>query len=169
MKGRRIVALIIVVAAVATYMWLLLFREKPRGPRPQPIPDTALNPKVLKQVGLAYAKDLAPLMDKACMDCHSGKTVFPWYHSIPGIKQYLDNHISEGREHLDLEGGFPFKSRKPIVMRIRGIGRLVAAGRMPLWDYSLMHPSSRLTPAEKQTIVDWSETSFQKLSETAKF
>ena len=146
--------------------------EDPKLPaaarRPPAIPDSALNAKVLKQVGLAYQANVEPLLKRACFDCHSTQTVFPWYHHIPGVAQYLDHHVEEALKRLDLGDGFPFKAKSPIVFRVRGIGRTVQRGSMPLWDYKLMHPASRLSVEEKKVITDWSEESFQKLSETAK-
>jgi hypothetical protein len=144
--------------------------DKMGGPRKRftPIPDSALDPAALAAVETDYHKAVEPLLNRACMDCHSSKTDFPWYHSVPGVRQYLDGHIQEGRERLDLTDGFPFKGKAPIIFRIRGIGRDVKEGKMPLWDYRLMHPKARLTGEEKETIVAWSEASFQKLSETAK-
>jgi hypothetical protein len=132
------------------------------------IPDSALSPKTLKQVGLAYDAAVLPLMKRACFDCHSTQTVFPWYHRLPLVSSYLNRHVEEARKRLDLSDGFPFAGKSPIVFRVRGIGRTVKRGTMPLWDYKLMHPASRLSDDEKKVIIDWSEGSFQKLSETAK-
>ena len=166
MKKFAVIVAVLALGAIAYSR----FGPTPPAPRPRPavIPDSALNPKALKSVGEAYALSVEPLMKRACFDCHSTATVFPWYHSLPGVGWYLEGHVREGNEKLDLDGGFPFKGRAPIVFRVRGIGRQVQRGSMPLWDYKLMHPASWLSDAEKKTITDWSESSFQQLSQTAR-
>lgn len=136
--------------------------------RPPAIPDRALNAKVLAEVGLKYQQSVEPLLKQACFDCHSTATVFPWYHQLPGVAQYLDHHVEEARKRLDLSDGFPFKGRSPIVSRIRGIGATLKRGSMPLWDYKLMHAKARLTDDEKKAVTDWADESFQRLSVTAK-
>jgi hypothetical protein len=136
--------------------------------RPAPIPDSTLDAEALKAAGISYAADVKPLLKRACFDCHSSQTDFPWYHHVPGIAWYLDNHVREAREHLDLSDDFPFKSRGTIASRVRGIGGSLKRGSMPLWDYKLMHPAARLSQEEIKKITDWSDATYQKLSETAK-
>ena len=169
MKRLLIVALLAILGATA---WIVLSGGKaPSGQRrkfPPSIPDSALRAKTLKLVAASYGNDVAPLLERACFDCHSTKTDFPWYHHLPGVSQYLDKHVAEGKRRLDLSNGFPFAGRAPIVMRVRSIGRAVSRGSMPLWDYKLMHPKARLSETEKKVIVDWSENSFQELSRTAR-
>ena len=168
-------ALVVVLLVMAGLLvWKMVENEESPGPgkpgmkRPKPIPDEALNPKVVAEVGAAYQREVEPLLKRACFDCHSTQTEFPWYHHVPGVKQYLDDHVKEAGERLDLTKGFPFVSKKPLVSRIRGIGGTVKRRTMPLWDYRLMHPKSHFTEAEEKVIVDWAEGSFQRLSETAK-
>jgi hypothetical protein len=169
MKSKWILGLA-VVAALA--YWKFSRNQGRMGPggmhRPPAIPDSALDAKTLKEVGASYQKDVQPLLMRACFDCHSSKTVYPWYHNVPGVAQYLDHHVEEAKSRLDLSDGFPFAGKSPIISRVRGIGGSVKRGSMPLWDYKLMHPDSRLSEEEKKVIVDWSESSFERLSQTAK-
>jgi hypothetical protein len=168
MKKKIFAALLVAVALTAWVESRRLPAQGGPGKRPAAIPDSALSPKALKAVGLAYQRDIAPIMEKACFDCHSSKTVYPWYHHLPGVAQYLDGHIAEARERLDLSDGFPFKGRAPIVGRVRGIGRWVERDGMPPWDYKLMHARSRLSDPEKKIVIDWSSQGFEELSRTAK-
>jgi cytochrome c551/c552 len=155
--------LIVVVAA-----FLILRRPEMRGNFQPPRYPEKLNKKTVAEVGLAYKKDVEPLLKQACFDCHSTNTVFPWYHALPGVQQYLDSHVEHGRHDLDLSNGFPFNTDVPVMRHLRRIARVVKSGDMPLWDYRLMHPNARLSDDQKKIIVDWAESSFEKLSETAK-
>ncbi len=168
----KIAVVLLLLAGTCT----LLYRRDNQGRptqdapknRPVPIPDSALDPATLQEVGSAYEQTVKPLLKRACFDCHSSQTEFPWYHRLPVVAGYLDDHVREAREHLDLEGGFPFKNKRPIVSRIRSIGGSVKRGSMPLWNYKLMHPAARLSDEEKKVITDWADSSFQKLSATAR-
>lgn len=157
------------VAAIALIAYTLSL--PPKGPRPPmstPIPNSALNAKTLLAVSQSYERDVLPLFKRACMDCHSDQTDFPWYHHVPGVAQYLDGHVAKARHGLDLSAGIPFNTDTPLMKHLRRIGGVVKRGSMPLWDYKLMHPASRLSEAEKAVIVAWAEGSQQQLSATAK-
>lgn len=164
MNKWKAVGLVMLVAAVAAW-WAIRPREM-RHPMP-PLPQQ-LDPAVVAQVGQAYVRDVQPLMKRACFDCHSKNTVWPWYHAIPGVRQYIEGHVEEGREDLDLTDGFPFNTDVPLLKHLRRIGGQVQRGSMPLWDYKLMHPDARLTDAERQVIVSWAQDSFDRLTSTAK-
>ncbi|MFM1875589.1 MAG: hypothetical protein RL266_1326, partial [Bacteroidota bacterium] len=45
--------------------------------------------------------ELKNILNKACMDCHSNETKYPWYANVVPVNYFLDNHIKEGREHLN--------------------------------------------------------------------
>lgn len=163
-KWKAVLALII-VAAVGAW-WALRPHEGMRRPM-APLPQE-LDPAVLADVGKAYERDVQPLFKQACFDCHSTQTVWPWYHAIPGVRQYIEGHVQEGREDLDLTDGFPFNKDVPILRHLRRIAGQVGHGGMPLWDYKLMHPDARLSDAQRQVIVAWAQDGFDRLTSTAK-
>jgi len=148
---------------------LRMLRPPNHGPHVHPAPLGKLDPKALARVSASYERDIKPLFQRACFDCHTTKTVWPWYHAIPGVRQYIEHHVEEGTKGLDMTNGVPFGSEDhdPMDHHLWHIGRMVAAGKMPLWDYALMHPDARLTDAERQAIVQWTQDSFADLSTTA--
>lgn len=96
---------------------------------------------------------LEPIWKKACYDCHSDKTVYPWYHKLPIVKGMLEEHITEARAELDMSNGFPFISKRNPVDDLRKLGSEVAEGEMPLTSYKLMHWSACLSQEEKDTVA----------------
>jgi hypothetical protein len=158
--------IILAVAAVSFGLWSVA--RPPRPPFKRPPALGPLDPKAVARVKAGYDKDIQPLFKRACFDCHTTQTVWPWYHSIPGVKQYLDGHVEDGLHDFDITDGLPFKGDAPLDRQLRRISRQVGGGGMPLWDYRLMHPAARLTDAEKRQIVAWADAGYADLSSTAK-
>src|SRR6267143_334313 len=46
--------------------------------------------------------EVAAIFERSCRDCHSNKTVWPWYTNVAPISWWLSNHVNEGRQNLNL-------------------------------------------------------------------
>ena len=119
----------------------------------------------LERIGHGYASDVQPIFTAKCMDCHSGRGTFPWYHAIPGVKQWLDSDVAESREHLDMSDGFPFKGHGTTEEDLQAIRKDLNEGTMPPLRYRIMHPDSKLTDAELAAVVRWTEEGERLLKE----
>src|ERR1035437_8249212 len=86
------------------------------------------------------------LVQRACFDCHSNQVRYPWYSQVAPVRWLLWNHVQEGREKLNFSQPDSDVDADDIVEAIR-------SNEMPLWDYSLLHPASRVTPAEKASLA----------------
>ncbi len=113
------------------------------------------------QVGFAA---LEPIWRKACYDCHSDKTDYPWYHSLPLVRGLIDSDIREARGELDMSTGFPFQSTREPVDDLRKIKDEVSKDAMPPWNYKLMHWSAGLSDEEKTSVFAWVDSSLAILS-----
>lgn len=107
---------------------------------------------------------LEPIWKKACYDCHTDKTVYPWYHKLPIIKGMLEDHITEARAEMDMSNGFPFISKRKPVDDLRKLGSEVAEGEMPLTSYKLMHWSACLSQEEKDSVAAFVDNSLKILA-----
>ncbi len=85
---------------------------------------------------------------RACFDCHSNETAYPWYSNVAPVSWLLARHVSEGRHKLN------FSTWATGRQEAEHVARLITKGEMPSWDYVLMHPEARLTDAEKQQLID---------------
>ena len=85
---------------------------------------------------------------KACFDCHSNETVWPWYSNVAPVSWLLKNHVDKGREKLNFsEWGTGEQETEKIV-------KVVREGEMPPGDYLLLHPEARLSDVDSQTLLD---------------
>lgn len=110
-----------------------------------------------------FAK-LEPLWRKACYDCHSDKTVYPWYYKLPIIKGMIDEDINDARAEIDMSNGFPFLSQRKPVDDLRKLGREVAEGGMPPGKYKIMHWSASLSQVEKDSVAAFVDNSLKLLA-----
>jgi hypothetical protein len=143
------------------------YAARPHHPRVMaPLPEK-LDPAALSGAGAGYQRDVLPLFKAACFDCHTTHTVWPWYHAIPGVRQFIEGHVDDGRRALDLTPGFPFDKGSKLLKDLRRIAGNVQRKDMPLDSYQWMHPEARLTDDQRATIVHWAQDSFDRLTTTA--
>lgn len=110
---------------------------------------------------------VSAILERACRDCHSNKTVWPWYTNVAPISWWLSNHVNEGRQNLNLsEWGKLDQDRQD--RKLRQICDEVSDGVMPLSSYLPMHPQARLSAEDKKTLCDWTEAERARLSGQAK-
>ncbi len=87
------------------------------------------------------------LAKRACFDCHSNETRWPWYSNIAPVSWLTQRDVSEGRSKMNFsEWEHPTKDSKNAAKELRD-------GDMPLWFYLPLHAEARLTPAERQTLI----------------
>lgn len=86
------------------------------------------------------------LARRACFDCHSNETVWPWYSNIAPVSWLVQNDVEEGRRFLNFSDWG--RVREPFE-----IPEVVQRDRMPPSYFLIMHPEARLTQAEKDALV----------------
>lgn len=94
--------------------------------------------------------EVAGIVNRACRDCHSNETVWPWYSKVSPVSWMVARDVREGRIRLNFsEWGQlgPEMARS----RLRSACEEVRKGEMPLWYYLPLHPEAKLTPAEIDT------------------
>jgi hypothetical protein len=107
------------------------------------------------EIQALYEQNVKPIFERKCASCHSREVPPPWYAAIPGVGWLIDHDRSEAVEHLEISKGFPFGGHGSVVENFKEIEEVVEDGSMPIFLYRLMHPSSRLTAEEKDTILAW--------------
>lgn len=103
------------------------------------------------------------LAERACFDCHSNHTRWPWYSALAPVSWRIQNHVSEGREKLNFTAFDP--SGKAVGDAAEDAGETVTKGEMPPRDYLLLHPEARLTPAEKAALARGLDATFAAFAE----
>lgn len=87
------------------------------------------------------------LTERACFDCHSNETRWPWYSRVAPMSWLLQIDVDEGREALN------FSAWNRPHQEAREAGETVLVGSMPPRRYLLFHTEARLTPAERTALA----------------
>ncbi|MEX2422631.1 MAG: heme-binding domain-containing protein [Acidimicrobiia bacterium] len=79
---------------------------------------------------------------RACYDCHSNETVWPWYSHIAPMSWFVQRDVDEGREELN------FSQWQREQEEADKAAETVRDGSMPPRQYLLSHSAARLTDAQ---------------------
>ena len=94
------------------------------------------------------------ILERSCNDCHSNKTVYPWYDDIAPASWLVANDVNGGRHQMNLSEWGTYSQKKKL-HRLKDICDQVKQGDMPLWYYLPLHPKAKLTDADRATICTW--------------
>lgn len=85
------------------------------------------------------------LAKRACFDCHSNETKWPWYSYVAPASWLVAKDVNDGRRHFNVSvekmGEAPEAAEA------------VEQGFMPMPIYLPLHPEAQLTPEEKQALI----------------
>lgn len=110
------------------------------------------NPPVTGDVGAPPA--VAAVLRRACYDCHSNETVWPFYSAVAPVSWLLAHDVHEGRRELNFStwsAERPARQRKRLEKTIAE----VEEGEMPPWYYVLVHREARLDAEAQATLRAW--------------
>lgn len=108
--------------------------------------------------------DVDGILRKACYDCHSNKTEYPWYTQVQPVAWWLADHVNDGKRHLNYSD---FTTR-PLAIQFHKFEETVEViekNEMPLESYTWMglHPDARLSEAEKAAVVSWAKAQMDSM------
>lgn len=85
---------------------------------------------------------------RACGDCHSAQTAWPWYTNVAPVSWLAQSDVDGGRRSLNFSAWDKPQdvSSGDIVEQIRG-------GSMPPWFYTIFHPNASLSGSEKDQLI----------------
>ncbi len=119
------------------------------------VPVTRTNPAISTE--MPATPELRAVLRRACYDCHSNETVWPWYSRVAPVSWLLAHDVNDGRAKLNFSAWDRMAATQQ-AKRVRESGRNVQEGDMPPWYYLPMHPAARLSDADKAVLVAWSRS-----------
>jgi hypothetical protein len=116
------------------------------------IPVNRTNPKVEGEV--VTPDTVHAILAKACYDCHSNQTEWPWYTYVAPVSWWVSDHVTEGREHLNFSTWSQYDDEKQIE-KLDEIWDEVEEGKMPLKNYVRLHSEARLSDQDRSVLHRW--------------
>jgi hypothetical protein len=108
--------------------------------------------------------DVNVILKKACNDCHTNNTVYPWYSKIQPVDWWLNDHVVEGKKHLNLDE----LGARPAWLRYHKMEEVideVKEGKMPLNSYTWVHKDAVLSDEEKAKITGWAQSVMNEMKQ----
>jgi mono/diheme cytochrome c family protein len=134
-KGLRI-TLIVLGGLIALFLLIQLI----------PYGRNHTNPAVVSEPNWDTPQTRA-LAQRACFDCHSNETVWPWYSNVAPVSWLVYADVAEGRSQMNFSDWG--RGRQPSTSDIQSE---VSEGGMPPAQYLLLHANARLSAAERQAL-----------------
>jgi cytochrome c551/c552 len=122
-----------------------------------------IDPK--KEIGANMTVDpqAAAFLKRACYDCHSNHTVWPWYSNVAPVSWLVTSDVNDGRRRMNMSdwSSYPPDKRSKF---LDGMCKRVTRGNMPLWFYKPMHPKSWVSKADAEDLCRWTTSARQSLA-----
>jgi hypothetical protein len=115
-------------------------------------PVTRDNPPTQNEIGAS--PEIMVILRRACYDCHSNETKWPWYSRVAPISWFVAGHVEHGRGNVNFSEwpAFDMEEEEHLFEEME---EEVEGGEMPLKSYLILHPEARLTPEERETLLRW--------------
>jgi hypothetical protein len=143
MRRFRTIGLIVLIIAAAQ-----LIRPDRHNP--------PVHPENSFQARMHPDAQVARVIDHSCSDCHSNRTVWPWYSKVAPMSWVVGDDVREGRAHLNFSEWGNYSPKKSADL-LRDICDMVRQGDMPLWSYTVTHKGTKLTPGERAAVCGWTK------------
>lgn len=150
---KKVVKIVIIVLAAA-FVIAQLFR-----------PDRTLppeNPNDTLEASTQVPQNVEAILTRSCADCHSNRTKYPWYSNVSPFSWFLADHINEGRQEMNISTWNTTDTKRK-VRKLDKICEEVQNGEMPLPSYLWIHWDAKLSPADVETLCNWTDAEKQRL------
>jgi hypothetical protein len=122
------------------------------------VPVTRSNPPV--ETEIAAPENVQAILSRSCYDCHSNKTVWPWYSYVAPVSWLVASDVSGGRQKMNFTTWNRYTPDEQ-AKKVRAIWHQVEPGDMPPWYYLIEHNNARLSADDKTTLRDWSRSAHE--------
>ena len=98
--------------------------------------------------------EVKTILETTCFDCHSSNTKYPWYDKITPINFWLNEHVEDGKKHLDFSKWSDYSIKRKD-HKFEELAEEVEEKKMPLPSYTWTHGDAKLSDSQIKAVVDW--------------
>jgi len=110
--------------------------------------------------GSSVPEPVRAVLQRACQDCHSENTVWPWYAYIPPMSRQIHGDVKKGLAFMDLSKWNDYTESERRGFRV-AIGAAIQSHLMPPLKYVWMHRDARLSSDEIELVTAWAFSKHQ--------
>jgi len=99
--------------------------------------------------------EVKEILQRACYDCHSNETEWPFYSYVAPFSWLVVKDVDEGRKELNFSNWARIARVKQAKAK-KEVWEEVESGNMPLWYYVPLHSGAKLSEEDKDTLRKWS-------------
>lgn len=131
------------------------------------IPQNKSNQKSINDITSHYTvpQNVEAILKKACYDCHSNNTYYPWYNNVQPISWWINDHVKSGKKHLNFSEFASYKIKRKY-KKLKETVEEINEGEMPMSSYTLMHKEAKLTDDEKLLVTNWANNLANEIATT---
>ena len=118
----------------------------------QLVPVDRSNPPVEDEV--PAPAEVRAVLRRACYDCHSNETTWPWYSRIAPVSWLLAADVREGRKELNYSTWSRYDAKRQAKL-LKESWEEVAEGEMPPSLYGPLHPDATLGEQDRAALKAW--------------
>jgi hypothetical protein len=96
------------------------------------------------------------ILKRACNDCHTNNTNYPWYTNIQPVGWWMQHHVDEGKHSLNFSEFGTYKP-KDQDHAMEEVIEVIEKNEMPLNSYLWIHRDAKLSEADKKALMDWAK------------
>jgi hypothetical protein len=109
-----------------------------------------------REIGAHLAVDpvVSSLFAQSCNDCHSNRTIWPWYSRAAPASWLVVYDVNRGRKALNFSdwAGYGTEDQRK---HLSEICREMSEGEMPGFPYVLLHPHTAVGNADVAAVCRW--------------
>ncbi len=100
--------------------------------------------------------EVTAVLERSCRDCHSNETRWPWYSYVAPASWLVVGDTNHGREHFNFSEWTSYTSDEQDKF-LRAMCNLTQRGRMPQWQYLVVHRNAKLSAADVKAVCSWAD------------
>lgn len=154
---KKVVKLAVIAIAVA-FLAIQFFQIDKANP--------PINESETLEAAVKVPPDVTIILGRSCNDCHTNKTVYPWYAYVQPAGWFLRSHIDDGKRHLNFSIFATYDAKKK-AKKLEEICEQVTSAEMPLPSYTWIHRDAVLTGSEREALCAWADGARALLSAPA--
>ena len=144
----------VILPIVAVLLLVRVFRPARTNP--------PVDPRHEIHANLSVDPAVADVFARSCNDCHSNRTVWPWYSGVAPVSWLVVSDVKRGRKALNLSEWGMYKAGAQ-QKHLAEICKEVSEGDMPVLPYKLIHLDAELTKADVGLVCEWTRSNRQNL------